>query len=286
MAWLALGLAEAQLGHSLEALEAFQRADQVFPQSEMVKYFIGREYLFLVDRESVLQFARDAFEQEADQAFQEAILLNKDYARAYIGLGGVNFKRAQRLINPSGVDTSLETGKEAPGIQDIELAESLAQESLAAYNQVLEINPDPADYGLPLVSVARLGLGNTYRLLGQISWLAGNQPEAFAYLDQAIQALESTISPLMDAGQERYLTQAYEYLGATHQWRAYLFELNQDYNSSLDSYQESIAYYERCIAQGEKSDDRIIREEIIARICIPSHARIRAIIDGFDGGQG
>ncbi len=286
LAWLALGLAEAQLGHSLEALEAFQRADQIFPQSEMVKFFIGREYLFLVDRESVLQFARDAFEQEANQAFQEAILLNKDYARAYIGLGGVNFKRAQRLINPSGMDTGLDTGEEAPGIQNIELAESLAQESLAAYNQVLEINPDPADYGLPLVSVARLGLGNTYRLLGQISWLAGNQPQAFAYLDQAIQALESTVSPLMDAGQERYLTQAYEYLGATHQWRAYLYEVNQDYESSLDSYQESIVYYERCIAQGERSDDRIIREEIIARICIPSHAGIRAIIDGFDGGQG
>ncbi len=184
------------------------------------------------------------------------------------------------------MDTDLATGEEAPGIQEIELAELLAQEALAAYNQVLDIDPDPADYGLPLVSVARLGLGNTYRLLGQISWLAGNQPEAFAYLDQAIQALESTISPLMDAGQARYLTQAYEYLGAAHQWRAFLFELTQDYDSSLDSYQESIEYYERCIAQGEKSDDRIIREEIIARICVPSRAEIRAIIDGFNGGQG
>jgi hypothetical protein len=62
--------------------------------------------------------------------------------------------------------------------------------------------------------------------------------------------------------------------------------LTQDYDSSLDSYQESIEYYERCIAQGEESDDRIIREEIIARICVPSRAEIRVIIDGFNGGQG
>ncbi len=89
MAWIALGLAEAQLGHSLEALEAFLSAGGLNPQSPLVQFFTGREYLFLVDRESVLKFARDEFEQQAQKAFDQALALDPGYTRAQIGLGGL-----------------------------------------------------------------------------------------------------------------------------------------------------------------------------------------------------
>jgi energy-coupling factor transporter ATP-binding protein EcfA2 len=282
LAWIAVGLSEAQLGHSLEALEAFQRADQIFPDAEMVKFLIGREYLFLVDRESVLQFARDAFEKEAEQAFHQAIRLRQDYARAYVGLGGVYFKRAQRLINPPEEGTSAGSQENT----DLAAAKSITEDAIAAYNTVVDLNPDPAEYGIPLDSVARLGLGNSYRLQGQISWLQGNDQQAFGYFDQAIHALESTIVPFADAGQERYLTQAYEYLGATHQWRGYLYEVSQDFASSLESYRLSAEYFEKCIAQGDHSGDRIITEEIIAKICSPNHTSIREIIESLEGGEG
>jgi tetratricopeptide (TPR) repeat protein len=248
----------------------------------MVKFLIGREYLFLVDRESVLQFARDAFEKEAEQAFHQAIRLRQDYARAYVGLGGVYFKRAQRLINPPEEGTSAGSQENT----DLAAAKSITEDAIAAYNTVVDLNPDPAEYGIPLDSVARLGLGNSYRLQGQISWLQGNDQQAFGYFDQAIHALESTIVPFADAGQERYLTQAYEYLGATHQWRGYLYEVSQDFASSLESYRLSAEYFEKCIAQGDHSGDRIITEEIIAKICSPNHTSIREIIESLEGGEG
>lgn len=282
LAWIALGLTEAQLGHSLEALEAFQKADQAFMDSEVVKFLIGREYLFLVDRESVLKFARDAFEKEAEHAFSQAIQIRQDYARAYIGLAGVYFKRAQRLIN----SLPGEQGGEIPASADLELAKTLSEESISAYQKVLELNPDRAEYGIPLDSVARLGLGNSYRLRGQVSWFMGENENAFKFLTQAIHNLESSVTPLVETNQQRYLTQAYEYLGATYQWRGYLYELNQDYQSSLKSYQESADYYDKCIAQGKNTSDRIIKEDIVGKICVPSFTGVREILDGLDGGQG
>ena len=125
----------------------------------MIQFLIGREYLFLVDRESVLQFAGEAFQLKAEEAFLQAIRLRQDYARAYIGLGGVYFKHAQRLVNPS----TNESGNGSQDITDLELAATLSDDSIAAYTDVLELNPDPAEYGIPLDSVARLGLGNSYR---------------------------------------------------------------------------------------------------------------------------
>ena len=56
-AWIALGLTEEQLGHSLESLEAFSKAGAYSP-SDMIHFFIGQAYLFLVDREAIPDVAK------------------------------------------------------------------------------------------------------------------------------------------------------------------------------------------------------------------------------------
>ena len=74
--------------------------------------------------------------------------------------------------------------------------------------------------------------------------------------------------------------------GQLHQWRAYIFELSQDYASSLESYRAAAGFFDKCISQGENTGDRIIKEEIISKICKPGYANVSEIIDSLDGGQG
>jgi hypothetical protein len=95
LARIAIGLTHAQLGSTPDALAAFQIAAEHSPTSEVVQFFLGREYLFLADRERNL---REDHELSAEQAFTSAIHLNPEYARGYVGLAGVQFGRAQRFV--------------------------------------------------------------------------------------------------------------------------------------------------------------------------------------------
>ncbi len=84
VAFIAMGLAQEQLGQSEDALAAFLKAEEAAPQSEIVQFFIGREYLFLSDLQPDQQ---EELWQKAEDAFLQAIAINDQYARAYIGLG-------------------------------------------------------------------------------------------------------------------------------------------------------------------------------------------------------
>jgi tetratricopeptide (TPR) repeat protein len=83
-AWIALGLAEEQLGHSLESVEAFSKAGDFHP-ADIIHFFTGQGYLFLVDRENITDVAKLAFDQAAEQEFQKAIDQNPQNARAIVG---------------------------------------------------------------------------------------------------------------------------------------------------------------------------------------------------------
>lgn len=282
LAWIALGLTEAQLGHSLEALEAFLSAGKLNPQSPLVHFFTGREYLFLMDRESVLQVARDEFELEAQKAFDQALALDPGYSRAKIGLGGLYFKQAQRLLSQWMQDQT--GGGVDAGVLDQAMA--LIDKSTSAYSGVLGSAEEPAASQIPLDSVARLGLGDTIRLKGQVTQFMGDTPRAMELFDQSIELINQTIQPLTGTGQFRYLAQAYEYLGEAYFRKGYVLEAGQDYKRALDNYQKSLGYYDQCIALADSSQDLIIRNELVRDICSPKRNEVQAIIDNFSGGQG
>jgi tetratricopeptide (TPR) repeat protein len=278
LAWIALGLSEAHLGHSLEALEAFQSARQYMPESALLWFLIGREYLFLVDRESVLEFARGAFEEQAELAFTRSAELDPGYARARIGLGSTYLKRARQLLenyDHEAADPSIITN-----------ASQLIDQSLAAYQRALELSSGQESDGLPLDSVARLGLGNGLRLKGEVYQKQGLNEQAIEQFDQAIAMVEQTVQPLQQSGQQRYLTQAYEYLGTAYQWKAYTYLLNQDYEQGMPAYQQAQDYYDRCIAQGKGTQDLIIRNDIIKNVCQPNRDSIQQELDNLGGAQG
>jgi tetratricopeptide (TPR) repeat protein len=278
LAWVGMGMAHEQLGQSEDALQSFQRAAELAPQSEAVQFFLGREYLFLSDRQPE---QREQDWQASEQAFQKAISLNKQYARAYIGLGSLYFKRAATLLD-STTDPEQIAQSQAP---------QWVQQSLDAYQTVLDLKPSAAEYGNPLEDVATLSLGNAYRLKAVLQSDEGDQAAAQASIQQAL-ALIAKARPALEAAVEqhesyrRYLAQADEHLGEAYQWQGYVFELQQNRAAARDSYQKAMDAYQQCIAQGDPkiTSDLVIQNDIVAQFCKPYLDDTKQSFDSVKGG--
>lgn len=277
LAWIALGLAQEQLGQNQDAFGVFQKAVEAAPDSALAQFFVGRAALFLSD----LQLReRETYWQSAETAFQTAITLDPRHARAYIGLGGVYFKRGASLL-----DAALATGQ-PPNPQ----AAQWADKALTAYQKSLDLNPDPAEYGNPVMEVARLALGNGHRLKGAIAVAAGDLDQGAESIQTAIDLLEPLI-PIFEAlaqqheSHRRYLAQAYEYLGLAYQWQGTLLEGKQAYDEALQAYQKSLAAFDGCIAQAENALDLVIQTDIVEHRCQPYRLQTQGIFNELKGEQ-
>jgi tetratricopeptide (TPR) repeat protein len=279
IAWVGIGLTQEQLGQSAEALQAFERAAEFAPQSEVIQFFIGREYLFLSERQPD---HRDEYWQSAEDALLKAASLNDQYARTYIGLGTLYFKRAVHL---------LETATASQEMVDPQ-ANQWVQQSIHSYQTVLELRPEAEEYGNPVQEVALLSLGNAYRLQGSLASDQGDQVAALASLEKALQTLEQVRPAFEESVHQhesyrRYLAQVYEYLGETYQWQGYIFELGQDYPRALESYDKALAAYTECIAQGDPdiTSDLIIQNDIVGGLCQPYYQQTKEVYDALKGAQ-
>jgi tetratricopeptide (TPR) repeat protein len=160
----------------------------------------------------------------------------------------------------------------------------LIDKSLAAYQQALDLSSQAGSEGL-LDSVARLGLGNGLRLKAGLPETGAERPGAVQF-DRAIALVSQTVEPLRLAKQQRYLTQAYEYLGTAYQWKAYTYLVNQDFELGMPAYLQALDYYDQCIAQGKGTQDLVIKNEIIKGICQPNRDSIQQELDNLGGAQG
>jgi tetratricopeptide (TPR) repeat protein len=164
------------------------------------------------------------------------------------------------------------------------------EQAIEAYQEVLQLKPDPQQYGIPVEDVARLGLANAYRLQGTIFLLRGNVDSALQDFVNAIELLEAS-RPVFEASvadhesYRRYLAQTYEYLGITYQWQASTFEKAQNYDAALSSYQKSLDAFNQCVRQGEVSPDLIVQNDIVANVCLPKLAEVQQTYNELNGGQ-
>jgi tetratricopeptide (TPR) repeat protein len=273
-----MGLTHAQLGQSQAALEALQKAESLLPDSEVVQFLLGREYLFQAFRDQTKQ---ESLEQAAEQAFINSTRLNPQYARGYIGLGSAYFTRAQRLLLDAPADNS-------NPINPSNLAEAtdLLEGAIVAYVAAIDLQPDPQDYGVPVTEIASLGLGKSYRLKGMLSQQVEDPEQAAHLFDLAIQTLEPLGTLFEAAGQPRYLTQTWEGLANAYAWRGYFYETQQSFPEMLVDYENALAYYDKCISQRENSPDEVIRNDIVAARCVPFRMEIQKIIDLYNGEDG
>ncbi len=278
IAWIAMGLSQVQLGNSQDALNAFLEAEKLEPHSEVIQFFIGREYLFMSDEQS--PETRTEYWQKAETAFQNAVEINPQYARAYIGLGGVYLKQSAYLVD---------TAQSANSEMDPQ-ASQLLDKSIQAYQQALDLKPETKQYGAPIEELTRISLANAYKVKGIINASSGDSPAAIKATEEAISILRQTVGTLEQSvtqheSYRRYLAQNYEYLGEAYQWLGYTHELTADYPNALAAYQKSMDSFDLCIKQGENTPDLIITNDIIGLRCEPYLQDVKKSFNNINGGQ-
>ena len=276
VAFIAMGLSQEQLGQSEDALDAFLKAEEAAPGSEIVQFFIGREYLFLAEFKPDQQ---EEIWQKAEDSFLKSIDFNDQYAKAYLGLGSVYIKQSAELL-----DTA-KASSQAVDPQSLQLAE----QGIAEYEKVLELKP-----GLGLgdadQDLAQLALGNAYQQKGAILYYQQDYDSALVAFDTAAQILESVrktfeASVVEHESYRRYLVQSDEYLGTVYQGVGSAFGAKQDYDQAFPVYQKSIDAFGQCIADGKDSPDLIIQNDIIEKYCQPKLEEIQQLYDELKGGN-
>lgn len=281
---LVLAQSESKAGRTLEALEDYLKAAKLAPNSDMLKFFIAREYLFTVEREAIPQNADPAFEQQALAYLEKALQLNPKNARAYIGLGSLYLKQAKRLIKEAADSEYTD--------QSFQEIMQLLDQAEAAYGRVLQVEIDPAEYGVPVKDIARLGLSDVQISRGlALRGYANSDPgreefqEAMQLLDQAIHTLNDVLPAFQASSLVRYLAQSHQLLGIAYQGSGFLADDAHDSSTARQAYQQAIQNFDACIALGENTTDRVIQSEIIEADCIPLRQRTEELLQALEGGS-
>ncbi len=272
---LALGQSESGLGHTLEALEIFLKAAQLAPDSSLVQFFIGREYLFSLEREPVLRFASEAFESEAGKALEKAVQLDPQNARAYIGLGSLYIKQAKRQLNQA-VDSEFTE-------QSFQQIMELLDRADEAYGAAQQLQPDSARYGVPVNEIAALGLGDSRLTRGAALLAFGKTEEAGPAFEQARRMLEATLPAFQAPSMQRYLAQNHQFLGSALQNLGYHAYLAGDTAGALQNYNRALDEFEACIQIGSASNDRVIQADIVEANCTPRRQETELSIQQIGG---
>ena len=276
LAWVALGLTQMRFGQSKEALASFRRAESFSPNSAAVQFFIGRESLFLSDRDPARQ---DALTMDAEQAFQKAIQL-ADIPNGYIGLGSVDFARAKRLVE------AVSAAADSQKVQNqLDQAEKFAQSARENYAHVLGMPSTAKPPGIPVDLYAHLGIGTTQRLEGEILYRGGKSEDSRKALDDAAKELKGIVKPLDAEKQERFLAQTYQALGTVYQWLGFLAETASLTQASEEAYTQAAQYYDSCTNLGKTSLDKIVKEDIAGKLCAPYRKDVQKRLDVLSGGS-
>ncbi len=277
VAWVAMGLAQEQLGQAEDALADYQKADQALPESDFIKFFLGRAYLFVAEFQPEQQ---EQFWQKAEDAFLESIRISGQFAKARLGLGSVYIKRSSELLN-----AAMSSG----GVVDPQAAQ-FAEQGIEAYLKVLDTNLYDHPSGTPDQELARLALGNAYRQKGATLLHQGDASSALEAFDEAIKYLEN-VRPQFESSlpehesYRRYLAQTYEFLGTAYQWQGTALETAQSYEEAKTAYQNSIDAFDQCISQASLTDDLVIQKDIVGQYCQPKREEVQQIYNELTAGN-
>lgn len=277
VAWIAMGLAQEQLGLAEDALADYQKANEALPDSELVKFFLGRAYLFMAEFKPEQQ---EEYWQKAEDSFLESLQINDQYAKSQLLLGSVFIKRSSEL---------LEAAMSAGGSLDAQVSQ-FADEGINSYLKVLDMKLDDQSFGTPDHDLARIALGNAYRQKGAALLYQGNVDSALQAFGEAIDYLEE-VRPRFESlipeheSYRRYLAQMYEYLGTVYQWQGTAMERQQNFEAATAAYQTSIDAFKQCVSQSSLTDDLVIQNDIVGQYCQPKLEEVQRVYDELTAGN-
>lgn len=261
LARMARGFVNELLGRQEEALADFTQAATAVPEAAFAHFFVGQENLYLAQAEDTAE--PEAFLAAAEAAFNQA----PDNARAQIGLSGVHFARAQQLLQAVSAGSG-GAAELAQAAAEAEQAYTLAQNVVAGGSQVEQ-------YGVPLDLLGRYQMGISLRLLAEAAYHSQELDQAEAYLEEAVQELETAVTALADNQDPRLEAQLYQALGTVYEWQAFLRGEQADAAGQSAAAQQAQDYYQQCIAVSEAFPfDTYLTSEVADRLCRPRLAAL------------
>jgi tetratricopeptide (TPR) repeat protein len=162
----------------------------------------------------------------------------------------------------------------------------------AAYEQVLQLDVNSVNYGVPVKDIARLGQGDVHvsrgiALQGYASFVSERAEfqEARQEFEQAIEILNGTLPSFQSTGLMRYLAQNHQFLGSAYQNHGYLLSLQGDARTARQSYEQALAHFDACIALGETTNDRIVQVDIVEANCQVDRRATEELLQLLEGGS-
>jgi len=234
-----IGLMYDLLGYPGRALPVLQQAEDELASTgqdgnEVLWFFIGREALWL---------KRD---EEAQPAFEEAVRLNPNYARARLGLGDIHLNKAYGQSSADRI--------QAPDLE----------QAIAEYQKALETAE-------PSVKVEALySLGAVYRLKGETLLNLADFPAADSAFVTTVGYLSAALDALKNTERYRLLAQTYLTLGEAYEDQGHVQLRQNNKEGSRPFFEEARTSYDRCIQQEDAAPtDLILTDQIVGKLCVP-----------------
>ena len=269
LTYLTIGLTYDVLGRAALALNTYREAETkltAWPErgagKEVLYFFRGQAALFSLQQARAQDIPN--LDQEAEQAFRNALNANPQYAKAHIGLGSVYFLRAQRTQPASRL------------LQTQELSNTLME-----YGQAFDLASQAGD--IYVAAVATYAFGAAHYLEGIAYRDSGELDSAYGAFDESSQRVGSALDPLRQSNQRRLLGQAYHVLGLAYQQQAEIRAEQENVEQSRSLYREASASFQACIDLGKDDPDIILRDLVINRRCAPSLDKVNDALAQLGG---
>jgi tetratricopeptide (TPR) repeat protein len=267
---LMLGLRQELLGNQAIALEHFERAVELTPESDVAHYFVGQENFYLAQAG---EGDVSAYWAAAEAAFTRALELNPENARALIGQAGLHFLAARDMVTRLVAESATDPAAYEPARLEAETA-------FGTYGQVVSMEDEARQFSVPVGSIGRYGQAISLRLLGEIAFRTGDAARAEQFLDVAVATLEAELGRLDTANEPRLAGQYFEALGSVYEWSGYLRALRED-PAARATFQQALDAFNRCRQQGEDFPfDTFMAAEIVRELCVPGVERVQQRLNG------
>ena len=258
-----VGLAWEFAGDPEMALEFFRQAEAVEgwdpdEGKEIIYLFIGREAFILWEH-------GEDREAEAREAFEQALALNPDYARAHIGLGNVYGELAERLLS-----ARQDNLQEVHANVDQAIAEyQLARENIGEQSTV------------HLRATSALALGGAYRLKANAYLVQGDGAQTDHYLELA-EGSTLEVFDIVSQADHRYLAQAYLGLGGIYQLQAHQQLVSGHRAESKTLFEQASGAYQHCAEQADAQPLDWFSAEVKDYYCAPSLQDVQEALKSFE----